>query len=169
LQVAYSALPDSPSRIYARSPKSPAEHDLGAELSRRPFDLKETKVSAVLTTKPRPPADDIADDAQQLAQVLQRVLATPPQPREAARPRLAVLWVYRDYDGRWCVREEGGSFAAAFSNRERAAACARAAGRAAGSYRLFLQLNAGRVTEELFNPARREPQEATRVRLPFIH
>jgi hypothetical protein len=62
-----------------------------------------------------------------------------------------VLWVFRDYEGRWCVRTEGGETEAVFTGREKALDFAREHGRAAGSYRLFVQLRDGRVTQELFN------------------
>lgn len=66
-------------------------------------------------------------------------------------PGPAVLWVFRDYRGRWCVRMEGGVVEAEFLNRNEALTFARVAGRADGSYRLFLELNDGRVTQEFFN------------------
>lgn len=62
----------------------------------------------------------------------------------------AVLWVFRDYDDRWCVRKEGGDIDAAFCNREEALDFARRAGRGHGSYRLFIELRDGRITQELF-------------------
>lgn len=114
--------------------------------------------SLVLVPRPAPPAEDIAGDAQALSNVVQQLLAivpAAPQTTPEHRPR-AVLWVYRDYDGRWCVRQEGGRFEAAFTGRDKAVACARAAGHATGSYRLFLMLKDGRVIEEHFNPAGRQ-------------
>ena len=96
--------------------------------------------------------DDLANDAQALADLLQGMTAKlPPAGAAKAPARTAALWVYRDYEGRWCVRQEGGGFESAFAGRDRALACARAAGRATGSYRLFLQLSDGRVIEESFN------------------
>lgn len=63
----------------------------------------------------------------------------------------AVLWVFRDYAGRWCVRMEGGDIEATFVARERALAFARATGEDWGSYRLFFALKDGRIAEEVFN------------------
>ena len=118
----------------------------------------------------KPAAGEVANDALELSKAVQTLLTVvPAQPQAAAEPRRsAVLWVYRGYDGTWCVREEGGKFEAAFASHERAAACARAAGRAAGSYHLFLQLKDGRVIEERFNAAGR-PANAGKIRLPFLH
>jgi len=126
-----------------------------------------------LATNARPAssAADVADDAQEVSNVVQRLLtAVPPAVRAAPERRpAAALWVYRDYDNRWCVREEGGKFEAVFAGRDKAVACARAAGHAAGAYRLFLLLKDGRVIEEHFNPASRRGASGAKFRLPFIH
>lgn len=121
--------------------------------------------------KRRPVPADVAGEAEEVSNVVQKLLnVVPAAPRQAEEARrTAVLWVYRDYGDRWCVREEGGKFEAAFGSREKAAACARAAGHAAGSYRLFLQLKDGRVTEEHFNLANRPAAANGKLRLPFIH
>jgi hypothetical protein len=66
-----------------------------------------------------------------------------------------VLWMFRDYDNRWCVRQEGGNNDAVFLSREKALAFARETGQAWGSYRLFIELRDGRVTQELLNLAHR--------------
>jgi hypothetical protein len=124
-----------------------------------------------LALKHQPAANDVAGEAQELSNVVQRLLtavAPGPQPTPQHRP-LAVLWVYRDYENRWCVRQEGGRFEAAFPGRDKAVACARAAGHAAGSYQLFLLLKDGRVIEEHFNPANRRHAGEAKLRLPFIH
>jgi hypothetical protein len=126
--------------------------------------------SLVLESRPASPAEDIAGDAQALSTAVRRLLTVVPPAAQTApehRP-MAVLWVYRDYDNRWCVRQEGGKFEAAFPGRDKAVACARAAGHAAGSYRLFLMLKDGRVIEEHFNPANRQA-DPPKMRLPFIH
>jgi hypothetical protein len=114
---------------------------------------------------------DVAGEAEEVSNAVQKLLTVvPAASRQAGESRrTAVLWVYRDYDDRWCVREEGGKFEAAFGSREKAAACARAAGHAAGSYRLFLQLKDGRVTEENFNLGQRPAAANGKLRLPFIH
>ena len=66
----------------------------------------------------------------------------------------AVIWVFRDYQDQWCVRKEGGEIEASFAGRTDAVELARAIGRAWGSYRLFLELRDGRITQELFNLGR---------------
>jgi hypothetical protein len=66
-----------------------------------------------------------------------------------------VLWVFRDYENRWCVRQEGGASEAAFLSRDKAVAYARQTGLAWGSYRLFIELRDGRVAQELLNLALR--------------
>jgi hypothetical protein len=121
--------------------------------------------------KPIPSSVDVANDAEELSTVVQRLLTVVPSAPQAAKTprRTAVLWVYYAYDGRWCVREEGGKLEAAFTSRDKAAACARAAGHAAGTYRLFLQLKDGRVIEEFFNPANDPEPRAGKIRLPFLH
>src|SRR6185503_14485552 len=129
-------------------------------LNRLARDQGVVSMSKSLALKPQPasPAEDLAGDAPALSNAVRRLLTVVPPAAQAApdlRP-VAVLWVYRDYDNRWCVRQEGGKFEAAFTGRDKAVACARAAGHAAGSYRLFLQLKDGRVTEEHFNPANRQ-------------
>jgi hypothetical protein len=61
-----------------------------------------------------------------------------------------VLWVFRDLEDHWCVRQEGGR-TEMFASRDKAAEFARLTGRVWGSYRLFLGLRDGRVAQELFN------------------
>ena len=60
------------------------------------------------------------------------------------------LWVFRDLEDRWCVRQEGGR-TETFTSRDKAVAFARLTGSVWGSYRLFLELKDGRVAQELFN------------------
>lgn len=67
------------------------------------------------------------------------------------RPATAVLWVFRDYEDRWCVRREGANGVKSYSCRSDARDAARLYGRAWGSYRIFLQLKDGRMAQELFN------------------
>jgi hypothetical protein len=86
--------------------------------------------------------------------VLKGVLAGTAALARGEHEDMAVLWVYRDYDGHWRVRQEGSEIEATFDRREDALGFARAAGQAWGSYRLFIQLRDGRVTEELFNLGR---------------
>lgn len=71
-------------------------------------------------------------------------------PMAAPRCEPRVLWVFRNYDDRWCVHLEGGG-ATAYGRRDEAIELARLCGRAWGSYRLYLQLKDGRVTQELYN------------------
>ena len=128
-------------------------------------------MSKNLALKTKPNDEDIAGEAEALSKAVRRLLAVvPPAPQAADAHRPAVvLWVYRDSDNRWCVRQEGGKFEAVFTGRDKAAACARAAGHAAGSYRLYLTLKDGRVIEEHFNPANRRTADDPKVRLPFLH
>ncbi len=79
--------------------------------------------------------------------------APQPKPRTAS-PARAVIWVYRDYDDRWCVRREGSDEEASCVSRLRAVEFARTLGMAAGSYRIFLELRDGRVIEEHFGTRR---------------
>ena len=65
--------------------------------------------------------------------------------------RTAVLWVFRDYDNRWCVRKEGGDIEDTFTIRGDAVAFARQIAQTWGSYILYLQLRDGRITRELYN------------------
>ena len=67
------------------------------------------------------------------------------------RPPTAVLWVFRDYDDRWCVRREGANGVKSYPCRSDALEAARLYGRAWGSYHIFLELKDGRVTQERFN------------------
>ena len=62
-----------------------------------------------------------------------------------------VLWVFHNYDNRWCVHLEGCNDAKAYGRRDEAIDAARRYGRGQGSYRLYLQLPDGRMTRELFN------------------
>ena len=120
--------------------------------------------------QPKPARADLTGDAQALANVLEQVLPmTPPNSATPARSRAVVLWVYRDCAGHWCVREEGGKFAAVHSSRGKAASCARAAGHAAGRYHLFLQRNDGTMAEEHFDPDAALPSASHAIRVPFHH
>jgi hypothetical protein len=60
---------------------------------------------------------------------------------------------FRNYDDHWCVRCEGDDGMTGYDGRDKAIEAARLYGRACGSYRLYLQLTDGRVTQELFNLA----------------
>jgi predicted ABC-class ATPase len=87
--------------------------------------------------------------ARDTPDVIHAMLADlPPLQQEADT---IVLWVFRDYEDRWCARKEGSKVEHAFASREEAAAAARATGRAWGSYRLFLELKDGRMLQEAFN------------------
>lgn len=66
---------------------------------------------------------------------------------------LTVLWVFRDVQGNWCAREEGGA-TTSFATRETAIEFAQRLGRAWGAYRLFLELKDGRFIQELMNLSR---------------
>ena len=64
----------------------------------------------------------------------------------------AALWMFRDDDGRWCVRTDDGDIETSFLGRDQALAFARATGRALGDhYWLFLQRKDGRFARERFN------------------
>jgi hypothetical protein len=58
-----------------------------------------------------------------------------------------VVWVFRDQDDHWCVREEGGRIES-FATRERAIGFARMAGHVGGAYRLFVEGADGRFVQE---------------------
>lgn len=62
-----------------------------------------------------------------------------------------VVWVFRDEDDHWCVREEGGRIET-FATRERALAFARTAGHVGGAYRLFAEGADGRFVQEIVDP-----------------
>jgi hypothetical protein len=79
--------------------------------------------------------------------ILRRLASDPSD----ALPATIVMWVFRDYDARWCVRREGGKSVNTFARRDDALAHARRLGLEHGSYRMFFQLKDGRITEELFN------------------
>ncbi len=83
---------------------------------------------------------DLSGDRQSLAD-----LFGPQAPAQAI-----VLWVFRDLEDHWCVRQEGGR-TETFASRDKAAEFARLTGRVWGPYRLFLELKDGRVAQELFN------------------
>jgi hypothetical protein len=63
----------------------------------------------------------------------------------------AVIWVFRDQDDRWCVRQEGGRVES-FAGRDQAVQFARRVGEVAGPYRLFLEGTDGRFVQEFGDP-----------------
>jgi hypothetical protein len=63
----------------------------------------------------------------------------------------SVVWVFRDQDDQWCVREEGGRIES-FTTRERAVAFARTAGHVGGAFRLFVEGADGRFAQEIVDP-----------------
>ena len=63
----------------------------------------------------------------------------------------SVIWVFRDEEDRWCVREEGGR-SESFPTRERAIVFARTAGHVGGAYRLFIEGADGRFAQEIVDP-----------------
>jgi hypothetical protein len=63
-----------------------------------------------------------------------------------------VLWVFRDQQDLWCVRQEGGR-TETFAARDMALAFARTAGEVAGPHRLFLEGADGRFSQEVFDGA----------------
>lgn len=72
-----------------------------------------------------------------------------------SRRSAPVIHVARDdaNTARWIVRREGDLRTHRFADRRQAADFARAIGRAAGGYRLFLELRDGRVLCEMLNVA----------------
>jgi hypothetical protein len=62
-----------------------------------------------------------------------------------------VVWVFRDQEDNWCVREEGGRIES-FATRDDAVAFARAAGHVGGAYRLFVEGADGRFAQECVDP-----------------
>jgi hypothetical protein len=64
-----------------------------------------------------------------------------------------VVWVFRDQDDHWCVREEGGRIES-FATRDLAVAFARTAGHVGGAYRLFVEGTDGRFAQECVDPDR---------------
>jgi hypothetical protein len=68
--------------------------------------------------------------------------------RAAAGALPATFWVYRDYDGRWCLRQEGGMVEGVFMSRADALKFARAEGERAGAYRVFWEKSDGRFVSE---------------------
>ena len=79
-----------------------------------------------------------------------------------------VLWVFRDYEDRWCVRIEGEDGVREYPTRADAAAAARLYGSTWGSYRLYLQLKDGRVTTEMFNLRDEARLDEANIVLPFL-
>ena len=64
----------------------------------------------------------------------------------------AALWMFRDDDGRWCVRAGDGDIETSFLGRDQELAFARATGRVLGDHCwLFLQRKDGRFTRERFD------------------
>jgi hypothetical protein len=71
----------------------------------------------------------------------------------AAGAPAMTFWVYRDYDGRWCLRQEGGMVEGVFASRADALKYARDEGEQAGAYRVFWEKADGRfVSEWLTSP-----------------
>ena len=70
-----------------------------------------------------------------------------------ARPLASdtVLWVFRDRQDLWCVRQEGGR-TETFIGRDIAVAFVRMAGEVLGPHRLFLEGADGRFTQEFVDP-----------------
>ena len=66
-------------------------------------------------------------------------------------PAKAVIWAFRDYDDRWCVRREGEETETVFASRRQAISFARRLAEAAAGYCLFVQLADGRMCRELCN------------------
>ena len=63
----------------------------------------------------------------------------------------SVLWVFRDRQDLWCVRQEGGR-TETFAGRDMAVAFVRMAGEVLGPHRLFLEGADGRFTQEFIDP-----------------
>ena len=73
--------------------------------------------------------------------------------RAAVGASAATFWVYRDYDGRWCLRQEGGMVEGIFASRADALKFARDEGERTGAYRVFWEKADGRfVSEWLASP-----------------
>ena len=68
--------------------------------------------------------------------------------RAAAGAPAATFWVYRDYDDRWCLRQEGGMVEGIFASRSDALKYVRAEGERSGSYRVFWEKSDGRFVSE---------------------
>jgi hypothetical protein len=64
---------------------------------------------------------------------------------------IVVMWVFRNYQDNWCVRQEGGAIEASFAGRKDAIHFARSTAHSWGAYRLFIQLPDGRIARELCN------------------
>jgi hypothetical protein len=64
----------------------------------------------------------------------------------AAEP--AVLWIYRRGDGQWATRREGAVSEKVFDSRDDAEADAELLAARCRSYRLFIEEEGGRFTEE---------------------
>ena len=62
-----------------------------------------------------------------------------------------VFWVYRDYEGGWWVRKEGGEITLRCVSRKEALTFARTLGERWGAYHLFFVLDDGRIAEEMVN------------------
>jgi hypothetical protein len=63
----------------------------------------------------------------------------------------AVLWLYMDGKGCWCVRREGAAEEQRFSDRDEAADFAQIEAARCSSYRLFVAGGDGRIREDRFN------------------
>ncbi len=72
-------------------------------------------------------------------------------PGRERRETTIVFWVYRDCEGVWWVRKEGGEITSRFAGRKDALAFARTLGERWGSYHIFFVLDDGRTAEEMFN------------------
>jgi hypothetical protein len=63
----------------------------------------------------------------------------------------AVFWVYRDYDGAWCVRREGDGEDHQFPDRAAACDFVHVVAARHSAYRLFIARSDGRFSEELLH------------------
>ena len=63
----------------------------------------------------------------------------------------AVLWLYPDYRGNWCVRREGDLDEHQFASRSEARVFMQVEAARCQSYRLFIARSDGRFIEEFFN------------------
>jgi hypothetical protein len=67
---------------------------------------------------------------------------------------MPVFWVYADYEGRWCLRKEGGAIEAEFPSRRAAIIRLRELIEHAPSYRAFIAKADGRMIQEMRNLGR---------------
>jgi hypothetical protein len=81
---------------------------------------------------------------QQVARVRDALGAVP-----AGDP--AVFWLYQDFEGEWCVRQEGAASEQRFPTRDEARSFVMVEVARCRSYRLFIARRDGRFIVELFN------------------